>query len=60
MTTESKQLLNDNELESVTGGAKKITFMKVACSHCSKIIQINVDVSEAKCPFCKKINTFAG
>ena len=53
-------LLSDNDLESVTGGARKIKFMKVACIHCGKNIQINVDASEAKCPFCKKINSFAG
>jgi uncharacterized CHY-type Zn-finger protein len=60
MSLEAKKVLFDSELETVTGGARKIQFMKVACTHCKKIIRINVDVSEAKCPFCKEINTFAG
>ncbi|WP_029233147.1 bacteriocin [Butyrivibrio sp. VCB2006] len=61
MSVEKNLILSDKELENVIGGAGgKIKFMKVACTHCKKIIRINVDVSEAKCPFCKKINTFAG
>ena len=60
MSSEEKKVLLDSELEEVTGGARKLKFMKVACTNCQKVMRINVDVSEAKCPFCKEINTFAG
>ena len=60
MSFDVKEILNDDELEDVTGGKGKIKFMKVACIKCKKVIRVNVDASEAKCPFCKEINTFAG
>lgn len=30
-------LLNDDELENVTGGAKKIVRIKFACTYCKKV-----------------------
>lgn len=54
-------ILSDEELQAVTGGAnKKIKFMKVACTKCSKVFEVNTECSSAKCPFCKMIHSFAG
>ncbi len=55
------EILNETELENITGGAnKKIKFMKVACKKCSKNFEVNMDVTISKCPFCKTLHTFEG
>ena len=54
------KLLNDDELENVTGGAKKIVRIKFACTYCKKVLEINPECESVKCPFCKKVITLAG
>jgi hypothetical protein len=57
----TNEILNDEELTQINAGvSKKIVRTKVSCIHCHKVIEVNLDYSSAKCPFCKKINTFAG
>ena len=61
MTDNNKDLMiNEEELESVTGGAQKIQMMTVACQFCGEAIRVNIRKSYAYCRFCKKKNTFAG
>jgi bacteriocin-like protein len=57
----TSNILTETELENITGGVnKKIKFMKVSCKKCSKNFEVNMDVTIAKCPFCKTLHTFEG
>ncbi len=42
--------LSDEELDDVAGGAKD----KIQCPHCHKMISVNLEKSNIKCPKCGK------
>ncbi len=48
--SDEKQILNDEELDDVAGGAKD----KIKCPHCKKTISVNLENPKAKCPNCGK------
>ncbi len=61
--------LDDDCLEDVVGGVmntrafykkKKVQLMDVNCQKCQKIIRINIQESNCKCPLCGGMNYFAG
>ena len=53
-------LLNDEELQMVSGGTKKIQYMKVACRKCKSVFKADMSKENVKCPKCGEINTFVG
>ncbi|MBR1669743.1 MAG: hypothetical protein IJ695_03510 [Butyrivibrio sp.] len=64
---ENLNLLSDDELTGVSGGAGKIipkgtrrNIMRVACVNCNRPFFADMDKTETKCPYCSKNNTFEG
>ncbi len=45
-----KKLLNEEELNNITGGEKD----KIKCPHCKKSVSVNLSNPNAKCPHCGK------
>ncbi len=68
MTT--RQMLNDEELENVSGGAgrsaimksrKAAKYMKIACTKCGEILSVDVNhASSVLCTKCGHKNSIAG
>ncbi len=52
--------IEDEKLESVAGGAKKIQYMKVSCIKCKTVFEADMSKTKVKCPACKADNIFAG
>lgn len=52
--------IDDENLESVAGGAKKIQYMKVSCIKCKAVFDADMSKTKVKCPACKTVNSFAG
>ncbi len=53
------QNIEDNELGEVNGGAKTHS-VRVACRKCKRPFYVDLNKSEAKCPYCGEKHTFAG
>ena len=63
-----KEMIADNELEMVSGGAKatantaagKEQLMRIACPKCGEVFQADVQKKSVKCPNCSKIIVING
>ena len=54
------KMLEDEKLEEVAGGVKKIQYIRVACIKCKAVFVADMSKTKVKCSACKAVNTFAG
>ena len=54
------KMLEDEKLEEVAGGVKKIQYVRVACIKCKAVFEADMSKTKVKCPACNTVNSFAG
>ncbi len=54
------KMIEDEKLEEVAGGVKKIQYVRVACIKCKAVFEADMSKTKVKCPACNTVNSFAG
>jgi len=54
------KMLEEEKLENVSGGTKKIQYVRVACIKCKTVFEADMSKTKVKCPACNTVNSFAG